>query len=581
MKHLVEEPLQHAVSAFLAERDIALPDGFAPEIERTRDSKHGDFASNVALALAKPARMKPRDIAAGVIAHLPASDLINRVEIAGPGFINFFLEQAAYRQLVPDILEAGEAYGTGNYGRGRRVLVEFVSANPTGPLHIGHGRGAAYGASLADVLAAAGFEVIREYYVNDAGRQMDILALSTWLRYLAHCGVTLPYPEKAYQGDYVRDIAAKLYDEAGTDYAVEPGDLAGILAADDPERQLDGAIAFARRALGADRFGTIARRVLDEILAEIREDLDGFGVHFDNWFSEQSLLDADAVQSCIAALRERGDVYEQDGAWWFRSSRYGDEKDRVVVRENGQTTYFASDIAYHVNKFERGFDLAIDIWGADHHGYIDRVRGALRALGRDDDALQILLVQFATLYRGSEKLPMSTRSGEYVTLRDLRNEVGNDAARFFYVTRKSEQHLDFDMELAKSQSSDNPVYYIQYAHARICSVMRQLQERGLEHDQAAALENLPLLAESHELAILKSLSRYPEVVEAAAAGREPHLIGFYLKDLATEFHTYYNSHQFLVDESALRQARVCLVLAVRRVIRNGLALLGVSAPEEM
>jgi len=581
MKHLVEEPLQRAVNAFLAERDIGLPDGFAPEIERTRDSKHGDFASNVALTLAKPARMKPRDIAAGVIAHLPDSDLINKVEIAGPGFINFFLEQAAYRQIIPDILEAGAGYGTGNYGRGRRVLVEFVSANPTGPLHIGHGRGAAYGASLAGVLAAAGFQVTREYYVNDAGRQMNILALSTWLRYLALCDVTLPYPEKAYQGHYVRDIAAKLHDEAGGDYAVAPGELPDILAAEDPEKQLDGAIDFARRTLGANRFDTIARRVLEEILAEIREDLDEFGVHFDNWFSEQSLLDADAVQKSIAALSERGDIYEQDGAWWFRSSRYGDEKDRVVIRENGQTTYFASDIAYHMNKFERGFDLAIDVWGADHHGYIDRVRGVLRALGRDDDALQILLVQFATLYRGSEKLPMSTRSGEYVTLRDLRNEVGNDAARFFYVTRKSEQHLDFDMELAKSQSNDNPVYYIQYAHARICSVMRQLRERGHDHDQAAGLENLHLLTESHELAILKSLSRYPEVIEAAAAGREPHLIGFYLKDLSTEFHTYYNSHQFLVDEPALRQARVCLVLAVRQVIRNGLSLLGVSAPEEM
>ena len=581
MKHLVEEPLQRAVNAFLAERNIDLPADHMLEIERTRDSSHGDFASNIALSLARPARMKPRDIARAIVDHLPATELVDKIEIAGPGFINFFLDESAYQQIVPEILAAGDRYGASEHGGGRRVLVEFVSANPTGPLHIGHGRGAAYGATLADVLATAGFEVEREYYVNDAGRQMDILALSTWLRYLSLCGVEVPYPEKAYRGHYVLDIAAGLRERAGDDYAAETKGLAGILAQEDGEKQLDDGIAFARKALGGKEFAAIARLALGEILVDIREDLLEFGVRFDNWFSEQSLQEGGAVQRCVEKLRAHGDIYEQDGAQWFRSSRYGDEKDRVVVRENGQTTYFASDIAYHMDKFDRGFDLAVNIWGADHHGYIDRVRGSLRALEVDDDRLQILLVQFATLYRGSEKLPMSTRSGDYVTLRDLRKEVGNDAARFFYVTRKSEQHLDFDMELAKSQSSDNPVYYIQYAHARICSVLLQMRERGYDYDQDSALENLSLLAESHELAIMKSLSRYPEVILSAATGHDPHLIAFYLRDLATEFHTYYNSHQFLVEETALRQSRISLILAVRQVIRNGLTLLGVSAPEEM
>ncbi|MEJ2761165.1 MAG: arginine--tRNA ligase [Gammaproteobacteria bacterium] len=581
MKDLVEKPLQQAVDAFLAEKDIALPAEHVLEIERTRDSNHGDFASNIAMSLAKHARMKPRDIAREIVDRLPATELVDRIEIAGPGFINFFLDQSAYRRIVPEILAAGERYGTSDHGGGRRVLVEFVSANPTGPLHIGHGRGAAYGATLADVLAAAGFEVEREYYVNDAGRQMDILALSTWLRYLSLCGVETPYPEKAYRGHYVRDIAARLQEHAGDAYAVAADGLAGVLVQDDEEKQLDDGIAVARNALGREGFAVIVRLALEEILADIREDLLEFGVRFDNWFSEQSLQDSGAVQKCVEKLRAHGDIYEQDGAQWFRSSHYGDEKDRVVVRENGQTTYFASDIAYHLDKFERGFDLAINILGADHHGYIDRLRGSLRALGLDDDRLQILLVQFASLYRGSEKLPMSTRSGDYVTLRDLRKEVGNDAARFFYVTRKSEQHLDFDMELAKSQSSDNPVYYIQYAHARICSVLLQMRERGYTYDQGDALENLNLLVESHELALMKSLSRYPEVVLSAATGCDPHQIAFYLRDLSTEFHTYYNSHQFLVEEAALRQSRISLILAVRQVIRNGLSLLGVSAPEEM
>lgn len=582
MKQAIEELLHPAVRAFLTERGIELENGYTLEIERARDDKHGDFATNIAMTLAKPVRMKPRDIAQGIIDHLPSSKLVERVEIAGPGFINFFLQPAAWRELVPEILKAGPDYGRSELGAGKKVLIEFVSANPTGPLHIGHGRGAAYGAALADVLETAGYDVTREYYVNDAGRQMDILTISVWLRYLAVCGLELSFPTGAYQGQYVRDIASKLHSESGQAFVPkQPAALETILVNDDEDELLDECIALAREQLGEDNFTTMFEIALNEILEDIRADLLEFGVRFDNWFSERSLIENNAVIQCIGALREHGDIYQQDGAEWFCSSRYGDEKDRVVVRENGQTTYFASDIAYHMNKFERGYDMLIDIWGADHHGYIDRVRGALRALGREDSDLEILLVQFATLWRGSEKLPMSTRSGEYVTLRDLRQEVGGDAARFFYVTRKSEQHLDFDMELAVSQSSDNPVYYIQYAHARICSVLRQMQERGYSYDEDAAFRNLELLTESHEQATLKSLARYPDVIESAARNHEPHLIAFYLKDLATEFHTYYNSHQFLVDEEALRQSRISLILAVRRVIRNGLAILGVSAPEEM
>ncbi|MEX2524630.1 MAG: arginine--tRNA ligase [Gammaproteobacteria bacterium] len=581
MKQAIEEQLRPAVQAFLAEKGIELENGYTLEIERARDDKHGDFASNIAMMLAKPARMKPRDIARGIIDHLPSSELVERVEIAGPGFINFFLQPAAWLQLVPVILDAGSLYGRSELGAGKKILIEFVSANPTGPLHIGHGRGAAYGAALADVLETAGYDVSREYYVNDAGRQMDILTVSIWLRYLHLCNHDIAFPARAYQGRYIRDIATSLYKEHGDRLQVEAAVIEPVLAQDDPEKQLDDCIELARERLGGGNFGAILDTGLHIILEDIRADLEEFGVHFDNWFPERSLVHDDAVMKCIEALRQHGDIYEADGAHWFRASQYGDEKDRVVIRENGQTTYFASDIAYHMNKYQRGYDILIDIWGADHHGYIDRVRGALRALGKKDDDLEILLVQFATLWRGSEKLPMSTRSGEYVTLRDLRQEVGGDAARFFYVTRKSEQHLDFDMELAVSQSSDNPVYYIQYAHARICSVLRQMQERGYSYDQATAFDNLHLLTEAHEQATLKALSRYPEIMESAARNHEPHLIAFYLKDLATEFHTYYNSHQFLVDEDALRQSRISLILAVRQVIQNGLAILGVSAPEEM
>ncbi|MBI1731648.1 MAG: arginine--tRNA ligase [Gammaproteobacteria bacterium] len=582
----MKRQIQNDIAAALAR--IAADSGSSatalPEItvERARDDQHGDYASNAALALARALRRKPREIAEAIIASLPSNPNLARVEVAGPGFINFFLTPAAHQALIPAILGVAENYGRSDLGAGRRTLVEFVSANPTGPLHIGHGRGAAYGATLSNLLAVAGHDVTREYYVNDAGRQMDILTLSIWLRYLELCGRGFVFPDGAYRGEYVRPVAAKLFAEVAHEFDLDPAAcFAGLPAAADADANLDNMIGRARARLGAQRFERVWRLGLDDILGDIRDDLSQFGVHYDNWYSEHSLTQSGRVDACIARLEASGDLYRKDGALWFRSTAHGDEKDRVVVRENGQRTYFASDIAYHLGKFERGFERAIDVWGADHHGYIARVRAALAAQKLDPAAFEVLLVQFATLYRGSERVQMSTRSGEFVTLRELRNEVGNDAARFFYVTRRPEQHLDFDLELAKSHTSDNPVYYIQYAHARVCSLMRQLKEKGFVFDQPQALANLERLAEEQERTLLVSLGRYPEVIEDAARAREPHQVCFYLRDLAHAFHTCYNAHQILVADPSLRNARVALALGTRQVIANGLAVIGVSAPESM
>jgi arginyl-tRNA synthetase len=590
MKSAIVDLLRSALATLIAAPDArtdGLPD---PQVERTKDVSHGDFASNIAMLLAKRIGAKPREVAERLVAALPASPLIARVEIAGPGFINIFIADEAYRQTVSDILREGCAFGRSRIGAGRRVQVEFVSANPTGPLHVGHGRGAAYGAVVADLLGAVGFDVHREYYVNDAGRQMDILASSVWLRYLELCGEQLSFPSNGYRGDYVWDIAATLHREHGDAYRVDADILFAGLPPDarpgednggDKEAHIDGVIAAAKRLLGDNRYRYVFELGLNTILDDIREDLAQFGVEYQEWYSERTLAESGAVTRAIERLREAGAVYEQNGALWFRSSAFGDEKDRVVVRENGQSTYFASDIAYHMDKLERGFERVIDIWGADHHGYVPRVKAALRAIGDDADRLEVLLVQFAILYRGGEKAQMSTRSGEFVTLRELRKEVGRDAARFFYVMRRCEQHLDFDLDLAKSQSADNPVYYVQYAHARVCSVVRQAAERGMPIEPSGGTRHLERLTEPHELALQRTLARYPEIVEAAALRAEPHLLTHYLRELANDLHTYYNAHQFLVDEADLRDARIKLVLAVREVLRNGLGLLGVSAPETM
>jgi len=553
------------------------------QVTRTRDRSHGDFTSNVAMMLAGRCARRPRELAQAIVDALPASDRITQVEIAGPGFINFHLREGASLEVVDDILNRGPAYGRSNVGQGRAVQVEFVSANPTGPLHVGHGRGAAYGATVANLLEAIGNTVHREYYVNDAGRQMDILGTSVWLRYLELTGEELAFPSNGYQGDYVWDIAATLHRDHGEAYRRPAEELYSGLPPDAPngdkEVHIDALISASRESLGDNRYRFVFELALNTILDDIRDDLERFGVVYDTWYSEKSLVDRGLVTKAVERLRETGHLHEKDGALWFDSTSFGDEKDRVVVRENGQHTYFASDIAYHMDKIERGYQRVIDVWGADHHGYVPRVRAALEALGDDAGKLDVLLVQFANLYRGGEKVQMSTRSGEFVTLRQLRKEVGSDAARFFYVMRKCEQHLDFDLDLATSQSADNPVYYIQYAHARVCSVMRQLEEKGLPYDPAEA--RLERLAQDHEKALLDCLTRYPEVVYAAAKGLEPHLLANFLRELANRFHTYYNAHQFLVDDAVLRAARLNLIRAVRQVIANGLGILGVSAPESM
>ncbi len=547
-------------------------------LERPKQAGHGDFASNLALQLAKPLKRNPRELANLLLAELPASSLIAKAEVAGAGFINFTLVADAKTAVVGAVLAAGEAYGRGTK-TGVRVQVEYVSANPTGPLHVGHGRGAAYGASLSDVLDFAGFEVTREYYINDAGRQMDILALSTWLRYLDLFAIAIPFPPNAYQGDYVKDMAAQIKDGHGDRFArVTAVDVvAGAPSVEtDKEAHLDALIANAKNLLGSD-YAWVHGFALTEQLGDGREDLAEFGVTFDKWFSERSLFDTGLVEKAVTALEAAGHIYLQDGAKWFRSTAFGDEKDRVVQRENGLFTYFASDIAYHANKYERGFDRIIDIWGADHHGYIPRVKGALEALGLPPEKLDVALVQFAVLYRDGQKAAMSTRSGEFVTLRELRQEVGNDACRFFYVLRKADQHLDFDLDLAKSQSNENPVYYIQYAHARLCSVLNQWN--GVLGDLAEA--DLARLDNERELALCARLTAFPEIVQNAAADYAPHQIAFYLKDLAGEFHSYYNAERMLVDDEGLKLARLALAAAIRQVLRNGLGLLGVCAPDSM
>ncbi|MGZ9036583.1 MAG: arginine--tRNA ligase [Burkholderiales bacterium] len=547
-------------------------------LDRPKDPRHGDYACNVALQLARELKRPPREIARNIVDALPASDCLEKAEVAGAGFINLFLARTFKQRVVAEVLTRGADYGRNACGGKKKVQVEFVSANPTGPLHVGHGRGAAFGASLANVLAASGFDVEREYYVNDAGRQMDILALSTWLRYLELADEKVPFPENAYRGEYVREMARSLFESRGRQYARAASaimeDIPGAPA--DAEAYLDALIARAKALLGPG-YEEIHAHALATQLADCRNDLTEFGVTFDEWFSERSLYDSGRVAGATERLAAAGHLYEMDGARWFRSTTFGDEKDRVVQRENGQYTYFASDIAYHLDKFERGFDVAIDVWGADHHGYIARVKGALQALGKNPEQLTVALVQFAVLYRHGEKVSMSTRAGEFVTLRELRQEVGNDAARFFYVLRKGDQHLDFDLDLAKSQSNENPVYYIQYAHARVCRVHEQCA------NEAAGLAEADLapLSSAHEVALLDRLMAYPETVENAAREFAPHAIAFYLKELAGDFHSYYNATRILVPEDNVRLARLALVTAVRQVLLNGLALLGVSAPEKM
>ena len=587
MKNRIEKLVNGALAALPAGTlgDGPLPD---PAIERSRDVAHGDFATGVAMRLAKAARTNPRALAAKIVEALPSNDLIAKTEIAGPGFINFFMTPAAWQAEMSRALAEGAGYGRGEAGAGKSAIVEFVSANPTGPLHVGHGRHAAFGATVANLLEADGWRVHREYYVNDAGRQMDILAASVWLRYLEACGEKIPFPANGYRGDYVRPVAEKLRALQGEALRRPSAEVLKGLPADEPDggdkdRYIDAVIARAKEMLGAG-FRIVFDAGLAEILADIREDLADFGVRFDRWYSEQDLgngKDGGPIDRALKRLRGHGDVFEQEGATWFRATAYGDEKDRVVVRANGQKTYFASDIAYHLDKRERGFDLLVTILGADHHGYVARVRAGLAAMGEPPESLQVPMVQFVTLFKGGEKIAMGKREAQFVTLRDLRTEVGNDAARLIYVMRSNDQTLDFDLELAKKQTNDNPVYYIQYAHARIASVLKQAAERGLAFDRDSGIAALTDLGEAPELALMREISRWPEIVRQGAEQHAPHLVVHYLRELAQSFHAFYAALPFIVDDARLRNGRLALIAAARQVLQNALGILGVSAPESM
>ncbi len=584
MKEQIEKQLAQALSVLQANGTV--PAELSPQISvtRTKDSSHGDFASNLAMMLAKPAKRAPRDIAQALIDALPASEFVREVVIAGPGFINFFQAEDAQSAVIATVLNEGEKFGSSQFGEGKTVQVEFVSANPTGPLHVGHGRGAALGASIANLLSATGFDVQREYYVNDAGRQMDILATSVWLRYLAQSGESFTFPSNGYKGEYILDISQGLLDTHKDRFqhaakAVFDNVVPDEPAGGDKEKHIDDLIVRAKELLGEECYRVVFDAALDSILNDIREDLGEFGVVYDQWFSERSLMDD--VSRVVKKLDKAGHLYKKEGVTWFRSTDFGDDKDRPVVRANGQSTYFASDIAYIDNKLERGFDQVLYVFGADHHGYTARMYAACEALGHSRERLEFLLIQFAILFRGGERLQMSTRSGSFVTIRELREEVGKDAARYFYVMRKYSQHLDFDLDLAKSQSNDNPVYYVQYAYARICSVFRQLDQRKLDFDPAVGLAALGRLTETTETELMTLLATYPELIQRAALAHEPHQLTGYLRDLANGLHSYYNAHKVLVDDDELRHARLCLLTAVRQVLSNGLALIDVSTPEVM
>ena len=537
-------------------RQGSLPEGELPfiEVELTKDPAHGDYATNIAMVLASRAKKNPRLIAEMLTRAMDDRDgLLEKIEIAGPGFINFSVRTGAWVSLLEEVHRLENRYGMPDIGRGRRVQVEFVSANPTGPLHIGHARGAVVGDVIARILEAAGYAVSREYYINDAGNQMHNLGRSVWFRYLELLDRPVEFPENCYQGDYIRDLAAQVLSREGEAWLA---------------RGQDAAVPpFTDFAAGA-------------ILEEIRADLDAFGVVFDVYFSERELYREDGVARLLAELEGQGFIYREGDTLWFKTTAFGDDKDRVVVRQNGDPTYFAADIAYHRNKYRRGFERVIDIWGADHHGYIPRMYAGIQAMGYSREALEIVLVQLVNLLRDGRPVAMSTRSGEFVTLREVVDEVGRDAARYNFLMRRSDSHLDFDLELAKRQSNENPVYYVQYAHARICSILRTSAERGFAVPGYSEVK-LDRLTLSEETDLIKAITRFPEVVAGAAGALEPHRLTFYLNDLAGFFHSYYNRNKVLSEDAEMSGARLFLVQSVRIVLRNALGLLGVSAPESM
>ncbi len=524
------------------------------EVEVPKVEAHGDFSTNIAMILASSQKMPPRKIAETIIANLEDPEqIIVKTEIAGPGFINFYMKASAWIPFLTAVHDLGEKFGASNIGKGHRIQVEFVSSNPTGPLHVGHGRGAAVGDSVGNILDFCGYDVQKEYYINDSGRQIQTLGTSVFLRYKEVLGEAAVFPDECYQGDYIKDIAGDIERDKGRT----------LLEMDEIEA-----------------IGYCARYAANLIIGGIREDLSAFGVTFDDWFSEQSLYDSGKVDQVIQSFKVSGAIYEQDGAQWFRTTDYGDEKDRVVVRKNGQTTYFASDIAYHQDKYDRGFETVIDVWGADHHGYIPRVTASVEASGYRREQFGVILVQLVNLLRGGEPVAMSTRSGEFVTLNDVIQEVGCDAARFIFLTRHYESPLDFDLELAKKKTNDNPVYYVQYVHARISSIVAKGREKGI-HPGVCEDHVLAQLTQPEEINLIKAMSRYPETVRLSAENMEPHRVTYYLMNLASAFHSYYNKHRVLTDDPDLARARLFLVLAVKIIIKNGLTLLGVSAPEKM
>lgn len=531
--------------------DVALP---FIEVEPTKEEVHGDYASNLAMILASRAKKNPRLLAGILKDHLLDQDgILKKVEIAGPGFMNFFIREEVWAGSLAVIEEKKDRYGMSDAGGGEKVQVEFVSANPTGPLHIGHARGAVVGDAIAGILSAVGYEVLREYYINDAGNQMHNLGRSVLYRYRELAGQTIDFPDNCYQGDYIKDLARELLDKEGTVYLEK--DEAEVIP------------AFTDYAAG-------------NILEGIKDDLRDFGVVFDLYFSERVLYRDNGVENLLLELEKKDFIYREDGTRWFRTTAFGDEKDRVVVRQNGDPTYFAADIAYHRNKFSRGFQKVIDIWGADHHGYIPRMRAGIQALGHDAEALKVVLVQLVNLLRDGSPVAMSTRSGEFVTLKEVIDEVGRDAARYNFLMRRSDSHLDFDLEVAKRQSNDNPVYYVQYAHARICSILRLAEEKGYKlpafRDVDCTKLRLP-----EEMALIRIATSFPEMVEGAANALEPHRVAFYLHEVAALFHSYYNKCKVVSEDEALTLARLFLVLSLRIVLKNGLTLLGVSAPEKM
>ena len=532
--------------------EVALP---FIDLAAAKDVRHGDYASNAAMVLASQAKMNPRKVAEIIVSQLSGQEhFLEKTEIAGPGFINFFIKDEMWRSLLRDVEVEGECYGQNDVGKSKKVQVEFVSANPTGPLHIGHARGAAVGDVIANILEASHYSVYREYYINDAGNQMNNLGKSVLLRYRELLGEHVDFPENCYQGDYIRDIAREILEKEGDKWR-DKGDKE--------------AVPF---------FTEYAAAV---ILEGIKKDLRDFGVVFDQYFSENELYKKGEVAKLLSALEKRGFIYKDDGTLWFRSAAFGDEKDRVAVRKNGDPTYFAADIAYHENKFSRGFDKVIDIWGADHHGYIPRLTASVESLGHERDALKVVLVQLVNLLRGGKPVAMSTRSGEFVTMKEVVDEVGKDAARYNFLMRRSDSHLDFDLELAKRQSSENPVYYVQYAHARICSIFEQADRKGYRISCFDDVSDIHRLNIPEEMALIKAVALFPEIVEGAARTLEPHRLTFYLNDLAAIFHNYYNKHKVVSSDKELTTARLFLLRSIRTVLKNALRLLGVSAPEKM